>query len=155
MDTGRAASAARFRSGGHSPRIGACPILAPAADFRRTPFFHSIISGKVFMATRIMMKHPHTGIIKAGFFGFSWTTFFFGGFPALFRGQVLLGLIVIVINFVTLGIAGIIWAFFYNKSYTLGLLKKGYEFADSEGLVSLARAKLGVAAPAAALPGKA
>lgn len=107
------------------------------------------------MATRIMLKHPQTGVIKPGYFGFSWTTFFFGGFPALFRGQIGLGLIVIVINFFTMGVAGVIWAFFYNKSYTVGLLEKGYEFADSEGLVALARSRLGVAAPAAALPGKA
>ena len=46
------------------------------------------------MATRIMLKHPQTGVIKPGYFGFSWTTFFFGGFPALFRGQIGLGLIV-------------------------------------------------------------
>ena len=96
------------------------------------------------MATTVMMKHPDLGIVKKGFFGFSWTTFFFGGFPALFRGDLFIGLLVIIINFITFGVAGLIWAFFYNKSYTIKLVEKGYKFADSEGIVSLAKSKLGI-----------
>jgi hypothetical protein len=99
------------------------------------------------MATIVMMKHPKTGIIKRGFVGFSWTTFLFGGFPALFRGDIVMGLIVIVLNMFTLGIAGIVWAFFYNKKYTLDLIERGYVFADSDAKVSLARERLGIAAP--------
>lgn len=38
------------------------------------------------MATVVMLKHPETGIVTKGFYGFSWTTFFFGCLPALFRG---------------------------------------------------------------------
>ena len=82
-----------------------------------------------------MLKQPSTGILKKGFYGFSWTTLFFGGFPAIFRGEILLGLVVIVVNILTCGIAGIIWAFVYNKKYTLGLLEKGYTFSDAEEIV--------------------
>ena len=35
------------------------------------------------MATRISMRHKESGIMKVGYYGFSWTTFFFGFFPAL------------------------------------------------------------------------
>ncbi|OIQ52050.1 hypothetical protein BerOc1_00522 [Pseudodesulfovibrio hydrargyri] len=97
------------------------------------------------MAQTVMLKNSENGIVKKGFVGFSWTTFFFGGFPALFRGDILTGLIVIVINILTMGIGGIIWAFFYNKSYTTKLLEKGYKFADSEGVTAMAKAKLGIA----------
>ena len=100
------------------------------------------------MATTIMLKHPQTGVIKQGFYGFSWTTFFFGGFPALFRGDIVIGLAVIVITMITFGIAGIIWAFIYNKKYTLGLIEKGYILASSEGENALARQKLGIGNPA-------
>ncbi|MDR1397218.1 MAG: hypothetical protein LBJ14_05755 [Desulfarculales bacterium] len=100
------------------------------------------------MAQVVMMKNPETGVVKKGFYGFSWTSLFFGGFPAIFRGQIGLGLIVILVTFVTVGIGGIIWAFIYNKRYTTGLLEKGYIFADSEGKNDAARAKLGVAATA-------
>lgn len=96
------------------------------------------------MAIQIMLKHPQTGIIKKGFYGFSWTTFFFGGFPAVFRGDIVLGLIVIIINLVTFGVAGIIWSFVYNKRYTLGLIEKGYELAGSDAENSMAKQKLGI-----------
>jgi len=52
---------------------------------------------------------------------------------------------VLVINILTMGLGGIIWAFFYNKSYTTKLLEKGYKFADSDGMTSIAKAKLGIA----------
>ena len=98
------------------------------------------------MATAVMMKHPDTGLIKKGFVDFSWTTLFFGGFPALFRGDFLVGVIFIVLACFTLGLSSVIVAFFYNKQYTTKLIEAGYQFADSEGLNSIARAKLGVAA---------
>src|SRR5579883_2046724 len=97
------------------------------------------------MAQIIMLKHPRTGIIRRGFYGFSWTTLFWGGFPALFRGDFVMGLVFIVIQFLTWGVSGLILAFFYTKYYTLKLIEQGYEFADSEHNVMQARAKLGVA----------
>lgn len=39
----------------------------------------------------------------------------------------------------TCGIAGIIWAFVYNKRYTLNLIEKGYQFCDEEEKVRAAR----------------
>ena len=99
------------------------------------------------MAKSIMMKHPNTGILKKGLYGFSWTTFFFGGFPALFRGDIIIGLIVIVLNCLTFCVAGIIWAFVYNKKYTLGLVEKGYIFSDTEEKNKEAKCALGIAEP--------
>lgn len=105
------------------------------------------------MAQRVMLKHPETGLIKIGFIGFSWTTLFFGMFPALFRGDfitfigafavlVILGLLTFGIG---CGIAMFVWAFLYNKYYTRRLIEKGYRLADVETLNQLARAKLGIA----------
>lgn len=96
------------------------------------------------MAHIVMMRNPKTGIVKPGFYGFSWTTFFWGGFPALFRGDFIMGLVFIVLQILTWGLSGVILAFFYNKQYTHKLLEQGYEFADSDGINSMARAKLGV-----------
>lgn len=59
--------------------------------------------------------------------GFSWTTFFFGGFPALFRQDWLTGIVVIIANAITYGIVGIVMAFIYNKMYAKALFAKGYK----------------------------
>ena len=66
------------------------------------------------MASIVMLKNPKTGIIKKGLYGFSWTTFFFGPFPAFFRGDIVVGLVITVLNILTFGVAGFIWAFFYK-----------------------------------------
>ena len=99
---------------------------------------------QLVMATKIMMQHPATGITKPGFYGFSWTTLLFGGFPALFRGDIIIGLVVVVLSILTWWIAGIIWAFFYNKHYTLKLVEKGYVFAGSEPVIAAAKSALGI-----------
>ncbi len=103
------------------------------------------------MATKVNMKHKETGLFKTGYVGFSWTTFFFGAFPALFRGDFLtfLGAFVIflVLSAVTAGIGGLVasiaWAFMYNKYYTTKLIEKGYEFCDSEETNAMAAVAVG------------
>ena len=51
------------------------------------------------MAKIVMMKHEKTGVIKKGFYGFSWTSFFFSGFPALLRGDIVEGLIIWLLSY--------------------------------------------------------
>lgn len=92
-----------------------------------------------------MLKNPETGIIKKGFYGFSWTTLFFCFFPALFRGQIKVALLVLILSLLTGGLAGLIWAFIYNKRYTLKLIEHGYRFCDTPERNKRAMAALGVA----------
>jgi hypothetical protein len=94
-----------------------------------------------------MLKHPRSGIVAKGYYGFSWTTLFFGGLPALCRSDWLMGLILIVLQFLTCGISGIIAAFVYNKYYTLKLIERGYELADSDAAIVKARSRLSIASP--------
>ena len=110
------------------------------------------------MATRIALKHKDTGIVKDGYYGFSWTTLLFGFLPCLFRADFITfigGFVVsMIIAFFTLGFGAlfinIVWAFMYNKYYTRKLLERGYVFASSDGDNSLAASALGVIAPAVA-----
>jgi len=102
------------------------------------------------MATKIRMRHPKTGIVKDGFFGFSWTYLFFGFFVPLLRGHYAMAgihFIIYLFNWVSFGILGIILAFFFNKFYTLRLIEDGYEFDDDESLVQTARSILGIVKP--------
>lgn len=104
------------------------------------------------MAERIPMKHKETGITKDGFYGFSWTTFFFGFFPALFRGDFMTFIggfvITIIIALLTAGVGaflvGVFWAFMYNKYYTRKLLERGYVFNGGDEKNRLAASALGV-----------
>ena len=58
--------------------------------------------------------------------GFSWTTFFFGGWVPLIRQDWIVGFILLIVGIITYGIAGIIMAFFYNKIYAKSLFDKGF-----------------------------
>lgn len=58
--------------------------------------------------------------------GFSWTTLFFGGIPALMRGDWIPGIIILIGSMLTWGIVAIIAAFIYNKMYAKSLFEKGY-----------------------------
>lgn len=104
------------------------------------------------MATQVQLQNPKSGVNKSGYYGFSWTSFFFGGFPALFRGDVGIGLGMIVVGFLAgvfglgLGwfIVNLIWAFLYNKIYTNKLLEAGYKLADTPERNQAARSALGL-----------
>jgi len=107
------------------------------------------------MATRIALTHKETGLVKDGFYGFSWTTLFFGFFPALFRGDFITFLggiaIMVIVGAATMGIGafviGIAWAFFYNKYYTRKLLERGYRLASTDAENARAASALGIVAP--------
>ena len=59
--------------------------------------------------------------------GFSWTTLFFGFFPALIRGDMKWAVIIFAATFVTFGLAGIVFAFIYNRLYIQSLVEKGFK----------------------------
>ena len=84
--------------------------------------------------------------------GFSWTSLFFSGIPAITREDVGIGLEVLV-GTVLLGafsagllgaVVNIIWAFVYNKMYTTKLIEAGHQIEDSPELAQRARAALGI-----------
>ncbi|MBT9777009.1 DUF2628 domain-containing protein [Clostridium sp. MCC353] len=80
-----------------------------------------------------------SGQVKEVKIGFSWTTFFFGFFVPLLRGDFVWALIMffaaIIVGFFTAGIGGLVFniiiSAFYNKIYTQGLIKKGFSPASS------------------------
>ena len=87
------------------------------------------------------------GGIKHAAVGFSWTTFFVGVFVPLFRGDWTWALIMLVASFVTFGLAGILFAFIYNRIYIEGLFKQGYTvvsyWGDKREIEKSAQIKLG------------
>jgi hypothetical protein len=104
------------------------------------------------MATAVDLKNPATGLTKTGYFGFSWTTLFFGFFPALFRGDFITFIggfaVAVILGLMTMGVGlfliGFVWAFMYNKYYTRKLLEKGYVLNGSPDVNRRAAEALGV-----------
>lgn len=85
------------------------------------------------------------GHVKDAPIGFSWTTLFFGIFPALMRSDWKWGIIQFIIATATFGISWFVMPFLYNKLYIKDLLASGYypinsDMADqvvAAGIVSL------------------
>jgi hypothetical protein len=80
------------------------------------------------------------GMVKECKVGFSWTTFFFGCFPAFFRGDWKWGLIQAGLNLCTCGLSSFVFCFMYNKLYINDLLKQGYTpISDSDKSILISR----------------
>lgn len=86
----------------------------------------------------IILQNKDTGLTKECSTGFSWTTFFFGVFVPLVRGDLkwafILFLLTALVGIFTFGIGsffvGPIFAVFYNKIYIRGLMANGFIPAD-------------------------
>lgn len=74
----------------------------------------------------ITLFNPTTRQSKQVKVGFSWTVFFFGAFPALFRGDFKWFLIMLAADFFTASMAHWVFIFIYNKLYITDLLNQGY-----------------------------
>jgi hypothetical protein len=104
------------------------------------------------MARSVRLVNSNSGVVKTGYFGFSWTSFFFSGIPAITRGDVGIGIGVLVAT-IFLGafsagllgiIVNIIWAFVYNKKYTTELLQAGFKIDDNPEVTAAAKSSLNV-----------
>ena len=93
------------------------------------------------MAFGTIILKSKEGVTKEAPVGFSWTTFFFGFFPALIRGDWVWALIMVAAGMVTFGISGFVFCFIYNRIYIQGLLKKGFKVKSYSGNKALIEQK--------------
>ena len=98
--------------------------------------------------TSIIFKNPNTGAMKEAPVGYSWTTFFLGFFPALFRGDWKWAAIQFIIQLCTFGLSSIVFSFIYNKLYIRDLIGAGFKAQSiGSGDMNLASAKVGMHIP--------
>ncbi len=92
-----------------------------------------------------MIKHPQSGLVQKGYYGFSWTYLFFGWLVPLFRGELGVAALHFLFTVLTFGLWQFVLAFLYNKQYMTRKLIQGWVLSDSTAGNQLAAQKLGVA----------
>lgn len=98
--------------------------------------------------TSVVFKNPNTGAMKEAPIGFSWTVFFFGFFPPLFRGDIKWAAIMFLAASFTFGLSNIVFMFIYNKLYVQDLIAAGFKAQSiAKGELDYAAAKLGIEIP--------
>lgn len=88
--------------------------------------------------SKIYMRNPVTGVRRTAPVGFSWTSFFFGPIPCIWRQDWLSALVVFGLSLVLalFGANFILWllqGFFYNKYYLEKLANQGFQVEHWEG----------------------
>ena len=75
----------------------------------------------------MIIIYRRDGLTKAVPTGFSWTTFFFGLFPALFRGDIFHTVLIFITALCTFGLSSLVWPFIYNGLYLNRMLSHGWQ----------------------------
>ena len=91
-----------------------------------------------------IQKNPGTGQIRKGYYGFSWTYFFFGWWVPLLRGELATAALHFLFSILTFGLWQIIVSFLYNSQYTNRRIAEGFRFADTPKVDAAAARAIGV-----------
>ena len=108
--------------------------------------FAPVIAGLLLIGLqkKVRIIHEASGIAKDGYVGFSWTYLLFGWFVPVIRGEVGVGLIHLVITFVSFGLSQLIFPFLYNRQFMNRMLTSGWTLDSADPNYELARQKLNI-----------
>ena len=95
--------------------------------------------------TKIALQHEQSRIVKNGYVGYSLTYLIFGWIVPIFRGEILIGVLHLVITFISFGLFQLIMPYLFNKQYTTRMLTNGWILADTREMNQYARSKLNIA----------
>lgn len=91
---------------------------------------------------KVFLKNPRTGQMREAPVGFSWTTFFFGFFPALLRSDWIGAAVQFILAMLTAGFSNLFFMFAYNKWHLKRLVNEGYEVTGSTSDIGLIEQRL-------------
>ncbi len=98
----------------------------------------------------IYFENPRTGKLREAPAGISWTTFFFGPLPMLFRGSWKWFAIILILTFITAGLSNLVFMFIINKLYIKDLISDGYKVKSAKiGTLEQVSMAIGLQLPAA------
>ena len=108
--------------------------------------FSPIIIGIAVMGIQksVLVKHHQSGLVKKGYFGYSWTYLLFGWLVPVFRGEIGIGVLHLILTCLTFGIFQIFMPYLYNRQYMTRLLTTGWQLNDQDRIMAEARTKLGI-----------
>ena len=98
----------------------------------------------VFKQKPVLLKHKDSGIRKTARLGWSWTYYYFGFLVPIFRGEITIAVLHLVITIFTFGLFQIVWSFLYNKQHMTRLLTSGWILSDNPEVEEFAKRKLGI-----------
>lgn len=88
--------------------------------------------------SKLHMKNPTTGVRRTAPVGFSYTSFFWGPIPCIWRQDWLSAIVILGLSIVLMfmGLNFVLWflqGFFYNKYYLEKMINEGFQVEFSEG----------------------
>ena len=87
---------------------------------------------KICRVMTVQLQNINTGFSKVAPLGFSWTTFFFGAWVPLLRGETGEAFKTVALSVITLGIYNLFFSASYNKQYIQRLLMQGFQPANDQ-----------------------
>jgi hypothetical protein len=109
--------------------------------------FSPLIIGILVMGVQmgVIIRHEPSGLLRKGFYGYSWTYFLFGFFVPILRGEIGIGFLHLLLNILTFGIFQIVMPYLYNRQYMTRRLTNGWLLADEPRNVAQAKMRLKIA----------
>jgi CHASE2 domain-containing sensor protein len=96
------------------------------------------------MQKKVRIIHSVSGIAKSGYVGFSWTYLLFGWFVPVIRGELGVGVLRLVVTFVSFGLSQLVFPFLYNRQYMNRMLTSGWALDPNDPHYDIARQKLDI-----------
>jgi hypothetical protein len=93
---------------------------------------------------KVRIIHTVSGIGKNGYIGYSWTYLLFGWFVPVIRGELLVGVLHLIITLVSFGLSQLIFPFLYNRQYMSRMLTSGWMLDSADPNYEIARQKLNI-----------
>jgi hypothetical protein len=108
--------------------------------------FSTLIAGLVFMGAQksIPIRHSQSNIVKNGYVGYCWPYFFVGWIVPIFRGEIAIGALHLLLAFITFGLFQIVMPFLYNKQFMTRHLTNGYVLNGDIESIEYAKRKLNI-----------